>query len=240
MKKALTILFILFTYGIVKSQNNSQINGRVLDKGSNEPLPYASVYVEYGDKIIGAVTDEDGNFKIKPLSAGTYNLTVNYTGKDTLKLLGIILNPNEIKPIGDIFLADYAMKTVVVTAVSKNTLLRQDDPSVQGMPLEQVENLPERNDPVAILDVVATGVTVSDDRSKIIIRGAREDANTYYVDGMRVSSLDGAVPNGSIQSINVYTGGIPAQYGDVTGGVVVIETKSYFDLYNQWKYSQQE
>ena len=29
------------------------------------------------------------------------------------------------------------------------------------------------------------------------------------------------------------TGGLPARYGDVTGGVVAIETKSYFDLYQQ-------
>jgi hypothetical protein len=35
------------------------------------------------------------------------------------------------------------------------------------------------------------------------------------------------VPAGAIAEIIVYSGGIPARYGDVTGGVVVITTKSY-------------
>jgi hypothetical protein len=29
--------------------------------------------------------------------------------------------------------------------------------------------------------------------------------------------------------MRVYSGGIPAKYGDCSGGVIVIETKSYFD-----------
>jgi hypothetical protein len=33
----------------------------------------------------------------------------------------------------------------------------------------------------------------------------------------------------------VYTGGLPAKYGDTLGGVVVMETKGYFDLYRQWE-----
>jgi len=32
---------------------------------------------------------------------------------------------------------------------------------------------------------------------------------------------------------------VPAKYGDVTGGVIVIETKNYFDLYNAAKNANQ-
>jgi len=32
-----------------------------------------------------------------------------------------------------------------------------------------------------------------------------------------------------IGNMTVYTGGVPAKYGDFTGGVVVIESKSYSD-----------
>jgi outer membrane receptor protein involved in Fe transport len=55
----------------------------------------------------------------------------------------------------------------------------------------------------------------------------------YFVDGMKVGSALSGVPNDAINSLSVYTGGLPAKYGDVTGGVVAIETKSYFDLYQQ-------
>jgi outer membrane receptor protein involved in Fe transport len=43
------------------------------------------------------------------------------------------------------------------------------------------------------------------------------------------------VPGSSIGGVTVYTGGIPAKYGDTTGGVIILETKSYFDLYREWK-----
>jgi hypothetical protein len=29
----------------------------------------------------------------------------------------------------------------------------------------------------------------------------------------------------------VYSGGLPAKYGDTMGGVIVVETKSFFDMY---------
>ena len=31
--------------------------------------------------------------------------------------------------------------------------------------------------------------------------------------------------------MSVYTGGLPARYGDVTGGVIVVETKTYGEMY---------
>ena len=69
--------------------------------------------------------------------------------------------------------------------------------------------------------------------NELYFRGSRSDAMAYFVDGVKVSgSLTGVPPDG-IASITMYTGGLPARYGDVTGGVVAIETKSYLDLYMQ-------
>ena len=48
-------------------------------------------------------------------------------------------------------------------------------------------------------------------------------------------NVDGInLPSRGIGEIAVYTSGIPAKYGDVLSGVIVIETQSYFDLYNQY------
>ena len=43
------------------------------------------------------------------------------------------------------------------------------------------------------------------------------------------------IPGIAVGSVKVYTGGIPAAYGDVTGGVIVVETKSYFDYAQRFK-----
>lgn len=62
----------------------------------------------------------------------------------------------------------------------------------------------------------------SESINSISIRGARMDANAYYVDGVRVRGID--VPNSMIGSVQLISGGIPANYGDVTGGVVLVNT----------------
>jgi len=77
------------------------------------------------------------------------------------------------------------------------------------------------------------GVNLIEESSNLHFRGSRADDVAYYIDGMRVRNAN-AVPKGAIDNVTVITGGIPANYGDVTGGVIQIETKSY----NQRKLSE--
>ncbi|NRA13170.1 MAG: von Willebrand factor type A domain-containing protein, partial [Crocinitomicaceae bacterium] len=67
------------------------------------------------------------------------------------------------------------------------------------------------------------GIRYDEESGELNIRGARSDANTYYIDGVRVSNF-GNFPKSSIGEVRVYTGGIPANFGDVTGGVVSMST----------------
>jgi outer membrane cobalamin receptor len=68
----------------------------------------------------------------------------------------------------------------------------------------------------------------------LLIRGSRPGDVIYFVDGVKMNGLAN-VPGTSIGGVAVYTGGVPAKYGDTTGGVIIMETKSYFDLYRAWK-----
>ena len=83
-------------------------------------------------------------------------------------------------------------------------------------------------DPVS--RVVRDDAAISDG---LFFRGSRSENMCYFVDGVKLGARLSGVPNDAISSMSVYTGGLPARYGDVTGGVVAIETKSYFDLYQQ-------
>jgi hypothetical protein len=59
----------------------------------------------------------------------------------------------------------------------------------------------------------------------------------FMLDGVKGNEMMN-VPSCAIGRMMVYTGGIPAKYGDTLGGVVVMETKSYFDLYRAWEAEQ--
>src|SRR6185503_15956170 len=46
----------------------------------------------------------------------------------------------------------------------------------------------------------------------------------YYIDGEKVRGSS-ALPQSSIEQVSVITGGVPAQYGDATGGFINITTR---------------
>ena len=82
---------------------------------------------------------------------------------------------------------------------------------------------------------MTAGVTVAPNGKDVYIRGARPISTQYITDGMKSITGGIGIPGLAIGSIKVYTGGVPASYGDVTGGVIVVETTSYFDLAQEYK-----
>jgi hypothetical protein len=86
--------------------------------------------------------------------------------------------------------------------------------------------------------MMSSAIQKNEETGQLYFRGARPESMGYYTDGVKQQDVLRGVPGSSIGSMTVYVGGIPAKYGDITGGVVVIETKSYFDLYNHWIVTQ--
>jgi len=70
-------------------------------------------------------------------------------------------------------------------------------------------------------DVIVT------DNGQIFSRGSRAGSSKYYVDG-DILPFDTEISGMAIQNLSVITGGIPAQYGDGTGAVIVVNTRDYF------------
>jgi len=71
----------------------------------------------------------------------------------------------------------------------------------------------------------AGGVSATSDLFDLHSRGARSTQNAYYLDGIRINSLQG-IPKSFINEVQVITGGVPACYGDVTGCIILISGKT--------------
>jgi hypothetical protein len=82
---------------------------------------------------------------------------------------------------------------------------------------------------------MTTGLTLAPNGKDVYIRGARPTSTQFITDGMKSITGEIGIPGLAVGSIKVYTGGIPSNYGDVTGGVIVVETTSYFDLAQKFK-----
>lgn len=228
MKKILLFSVVILLYGNLFSQSSAAVKGVVLDD-SYQPLPYVNVYVDVAGEKQGATTDFDGVFTIKPLRPGTYNLTVSCVGYQEQIIKSVIVKPNEITSMKNIVLKA-GIDLPIVDVIYTPKVIRIDDPDRVTIDPVMLENMPNKKDLSNVVRSTSSEVNVSDDGKELYFKGSRNGASGFYIDGVKVSSLDNSLPSSIVGSFMMYSGGIPAEYGDVTGGVVVVESKSFFDI----------
>lgn len=226
----ITTLALLLSSATFAQNNMGEIKGTVYDE-NNETVIGAQVYVMQGDNKIASMTNLDGKFTIKPLPAGIYNVTVDLAGQKTL-INGVIVDPDKITWLNDIKMGENVAGVIDIVTY-KVPLIKPEDPTAQTISAEMIKHSPLLRNPKQLIGSISSDIQVSE-TGDVYVRGARNDAVNYYIDGVKSPQLN-SIPGTAIGSVTVYTGGVPAKYGDVTGGVVILETKSYFSLYNAWK-----
>ncbi|WP_349664201.1 TonB-dependent receptor [Cellulophaga lytica] len=82
MKNNYYLILLLLTAFTVTAQNKGGITGQVLDE-TGTPVIGANVVIQ--SISIGAVTDENGTYKLDDLSYNTYTITVSYLGYKSIK-----------------------------------------------------------------------------------------------------------------------------------------------------------
>lgn len=228
MLPAAKTLFAQQTYG--------EIQGKILEKKGVGALAIM-VWVEVNGNKLKTMTDDEGSgsFTLKPLDAGTY-IVYFKVELDTFKQ-EVIVNSSSISFMPTVDLADekYELNTLDPHEIIywKDPLINKGgEGTMTIVRAKELEHSPIKHDIKAI--VGQTGGVKVTESGDAYVRGARADATIYYIDGVKLREGFRSPPAHAISSVAIYTGGVPAKYGDCTGGVVVVETKSYFSLYNEW------
>lgn len=216
----------------VHAQEPGEVHGKVLDP-EGRPVEFCAVRALQGGSATGGETGPDGRFVLKPLPPGEYDVEVRSITYGTMEVTGVRVDPGLIVRLKDITLGTTLGTVTVERYKWEEPLIRPDDPSRMVITRTQIEDNAVRKDPVKLVASLTPGVTKAPGSDELYFRGARSGSMAWFVDGVKVVGNDPGVPADAISSITVYTGGLPAKYGDVTGGVVAMETKSYFDLYQQ-------
>lgn len=221
----LTFAMLLCSFGVALSQSTSYLSGKVTD--GKESLIGASIKVSKGsDFVRGAITDLQGEFRIS-LDPGTFDVEISYSGFQTQRVEGVQVLSGKLNNLPEVIMSTSVLTEVVITSY-KVPLIEQDKTSGgQTLTSDQIKNLPTRS----VNAIVATTAgTTSIDGGAINIKGSRSNATNYYIDGIRVSGTPPPVQD--IEQISVITGGLGAEYGDVTGGVISIITKGAASEYH--------
>ena len=230
MRKLLLIVLGLLITTIASYGQGGQggINATVTEASNGMPIPFANVAVKQnGSLITGGSTDFDGVVEIKPIPPGKYDIEITSLGFAPIRVSGISVSSNKTTfvPKTSTAMASSAIQITEFQVIEyKKPLIEKDGAATtETVTSDEISRMAARNP--AELAATAGGTYSKDDGSGTLnVRGGRGDANYYYIDGIKVRGSS-AIPQSSIEQVSVITGGLPAQYGDVTGGVIAITTK---------------
>lgn len=238
MRKIVILITMMCLSALMFAQNPGEIKGKIIDAKTKELLTGATIYVDYMGEKIATFADKDGRFTIKPLNPGTYNVYVVFLGYDTVFYPNIKVNSDKMTFLEDTYLEE-SKKGVVLDGFTIKGVKPIDPTSIKIIDAGALGAMPDGKNISTSLRNNFSDISVSDDGEEIYFRGSRNGDAVYYVDGVKSRDSDPHVPGCAIGSMAVYTGGVPANYGDFTGGVVVIETKSYYSWLNEKKARKQ-
>lgn len=226
MKKLYSLLACLFvcSYSVYAQVGQGAIQGKIVDKESGEPLPFANVSVEIdGNPAGGSTTDFDGKYSIKPLSPGEYTVKASYVGYQTVQYNNVKVTSNQSTFLDMNMGSDQGVVLEDVIISDYEIPLIEKDNNTQGGRIgrEQFARMPTRD--IATAASLVPG-TVSDPSGGTSIRGSRGSANQTFIDGIKVRGGTN-LPRAAIEEIQVLTGGIPAEVGDITGGATFVTTR---------------
>ncbi|MFO7862741.1 MAG: carboxypeptidase-like regulatory domain-containing protein [Salinivirgaceae bacterium] len=222
LRKILYVVLALISASALYAQSGS-VKGTVTDAETNEPIPFANVVVERnGNQVAGTITDFDGKYTIKPVPSGKFDVLVSVVGYQKKQMSGVTVNVDQVRFL-DIEVNSVSIQIDEIEIVEyKVPLIDKDNTQTGGtVASEDIAKMSGRS----AESVAATvGGVYQEDGEIKSVRGAREDATTYYIDGIKVRGSKG-MPKSSIEEVSVVTGGLAAKYGDATGGVISITTK---------------
>lgn len=123
----LKLVFVLLLSNIISlfAQNSGSISGKVVDKKTNEPLPYVTIVVKENENIItGGITSESGEFNIEKLIPKKYAVEIQFIGYKTIVKDIDLTNDKKIN-IGTISIVEDVAQLEGVELVKERSIMEQ-------------------------------------------------------------------------------------------------------------------
>ncbi len=212
-----TLGLFLTTSLILYSQGT--LTGTITDAKTNEPLPFVNVIVEQsGQQKGGAQTDINGNFQIKPLNTGNYDVIASFIGYKKAIKKGVHVTSTGYSPGGSLALEPTSKQIDEVVISAYVVPLIQSGTAETGKRITSDEIDKMAANTVDAIIATVGGISDSDGGAGTA-RG--ESGMVTYVNGVaKKGSVN--IPKQAIAEVQVILGGTPARYGESIGGTTNI------------------
>ncbi len=191
---------------------NGELHGLITDSKTGEGLSFATIILltEGNTQVTGTIADIDGNYIVKPITPGKYNLQVSFVGYSTVTVNGLIISEGKIT-VEDIKLTSSGVELNELTIRTEKLI--EPDKTTSGSTSSHSEiqhSAINRNNPNNIAAKTA-GVYQLDNGGGLNINGSRNYSQKYYVDGIPMrGSISLPSTTGNTQSD--ISGNLPSQF----------------------------
>lgn len=228
--------FIALFYSTVSfGQATQTIKGQITDKDSRYPLIGVTVVVTDIEPIVGTMTDDNGEFRLKNVPIGRHTLKVTYLGYKEQTIPNVVVSSGK-ETIVDFQLSENvnSIDEVVVKAEVDKTATNNDMAvvSARSFNLEEAQRYAgSLNDPSRMAANFAGVNGANDARNDIVIRGNSPLGLLWRLEGIEIPNPNhfGSIgtTGGPVSILNAnqlgksdfMTSAFPANYGNATSGV---------------------
>lgn len=218
-------LLVIGSLSFFGQSSMGAIKGEILTN-DNLPVIGATVKITQGGILIGGTTtDEKGRYTYKPLNAGSYDVIVSSFETQTKKVTDIRVS-SETTTYIDLTVSTNTLTEVEIVAYVK-PIIEKTFMDIKEISAEDFLRMAVDRGNIVDAVINISSESTKDSNGDLHVRGGRGDATAYIVDGVKSPNISGVAAL-SVENVSIITGGIPAQYGDNTSGVIVVTTKDYF------------
>ena len=220
-------------YAVTPIKEGNQIAGHVIEKDTEESIPYAAILLVGTD--LGATSNEDGHFSFTDLKAGKYTLRISSVGYITQEK-EVIVSDNSTSLIHIQMVPDNFMTDEVVVSANRNEVSRKEAPVVVNVLSQKLFETVNSPDLAKSLNY-QSGVRVENNCQnctfpQVRINGLEGPYSQILINSRPVmSALSGVygleqIPVNMIERIEVVRGGGSALFGaNAVAGTINIITK---------------
>ena len=234
----LTTLFLLT---ICWSYSQQVIRGEIRDIDTEQPIFSATVRdLTDSAKVIGAITDIDGKFKIENVPYGRRTLVISYVGYQTQTIEVDVTSGRQV--VLNLKLETFAeeIEEIVVKANDRGTVLNDfATVSSSTFSVEETDRYAGgRQDPARLVSNFA-GVSGTDDsRNDIVVRGNSPLGVLWKMEGITIPNPNhfavagstggpvSALNNKMLDNSDFFMSAFPAMYGNSNAAVFDLRTRS--------------
>jgi outer membrane receptor protein involved in Fe transport len=242
MKKFFTKhLFMLFAFTALYSFDTiaqTSISGSIKDSNTNEELLGASVMVK--GKVVGTISDLQGNFSLKVSSSPPLTLVFSMIGYSSFE---VEVSESEVSGL-EVNLEEAAIlgQEVVISASRVEESILQSAVSIEKLDILAVQNTASDDYYKGLANIKGVDVNTSSINFQIVnTRGFASNGNTRFVqltDGMDTQAPALNFPIGNlngpsvldVESLELIPGSSSAIYGaNAFNGILLVNSKNPFD-----------